>query len=562
MRDSRFKFIGLILSSLLFITIIILPPSENMIDSGLKVVLSHSDSSVFEELKIKDLSNIGVDNLNDIKKRAKTIYIEIPKDFSKSSIKGITLSDKKKETLHNLFEIQANAIKSTVAIAVLMALLWISEAIPIPVTSLLPLLLFPALSIASLKHISFPGFFNPAHPFMHYLIILFLASFTIAEAMKKWNLHKRISLYFLSKTEFTAYKVIFSFMLISAFLSMFISNTATTAMMLPIGIGIIVTATGSEKKSNFGRVLMLGMAYASSIGGVATLIGTPPNVVLAGFADTLLGVKISFSNWIAIGFPITVVMLPLTFFILIKVFPIEEIDVRNSKKNIKDELKKLGKLSVGERNTLIIFVIIALLWIFEKWIKGILNMAWIDDAVVGVFGIFLFYLFPVKIKEWKFTMDWNSNKKLPWGTLLLFGGGLSLGTGLDKTGAASYIAHSLISLKSLPFIFLLLMIVAFMVFLTEITSNTASTNMMLPILFTVGLTTFHNPLILMVAGAIAASMAFMLPVATPPNALVFGSGYVKIGDMIRVGIYLNIAAIFIITLFVYIYPYFIPVFSF
>ncbi len=561
MNGINYKLYGFISGVFFFVLIIVAPVPKTMLYIGSKTVLSHADNHVLQNIGIKKASDITKENFIIFSKKSKNVLVKVPKNFSKTGYKGIKLSKGKGKRLSDLFYIQANAIKMTIAIAVLMAIFWITEAIPIPITSLLPLLLFPVLNISNLKYISFPGFFNPAHLYMHYLIILFLAGFTIAEAMKKWNLHRRISLFFLSKTDFTPYKIIFSFMLITAFLSMFISNTATTAMMLPIGLGIIATATNNAGKSNFGKVLMLGIAYSASIGGVGTLIGTPPNVVLAGFADTLLGVKITFGNWLLIGLPITIIMLPVTFMILIKLFPIEKVDVTGGRNRIKSELGKMGKFSRGEKNTLIIFIIVALIWIFEKNIKDLFHLPWVNDAVVGVFAILLFYIIPVDFKKWEFTLDWNSNKKLPWGTLLLFGGGLALGTGLDKTGAASYIAQSLTSFNSVSFLIVLLSTVFLMVFLTEITSNTASTNMMLPILFSIGLTTAHNPLVLMTAGAIGASMAFMLPVATPPNALVFGSGYIKIKDMMKAGIFLNFISILLITILLYFYKFYIPVFS-
>ncbi len=552
MRAIKFKLTGLVLGLFTFFTVLLLPPSGAMLFYGAKTVLSHSEKEILKKIgHPSSEKNLKYSEFDEILKKAENIKVKIPKNFSKSGTRGIKIDNKTGKTLSEIFNIQANALKATLAIALLMAIWWITEAIPIPITSMLPLLLFPLLSIGNPKSVSFPGFFNPFYPYMHYLIVLFLAGFTIAEAMKRWNLHRRISLYFLSKISFSPKKVIFAFMIITAFLSMFISNTATTAMMLPIGLGIIAASTKGEGKNNFGKVLMLGIAYASSIGGIGTLIGTPPNVVLAGFVDNLLGIKITFGNWILIGLPLTIFMLPLAFLVLIKVFPLNEVNIKDSKKVIEEDLKKMGKLTVGEKNTLIIFLITAFLWIFEKKIKAIFHLNWVNDAVVGVFAIVLFYIIPVNLKKWEFTLNWETNKKLPWGTLLLFGGGFSLGTALDKTGAASYLAGSLTIFKNIPLIIILFLTVLLMVFLTEITSNTASTNMMLPILFSIGITTSTNPLVLMIAGAIGASMAFMLPVATPPNALIFGSGYIKMKDMIKAGILLNIISIILITSYLY-----------
>jgi len=550
--QNKKKGLGFIAAFSIFLTILLIPPSEVMYYEGIKVVLSHSDSSVFEALKISNEHEIKIGEIKEILEKADDIYIYLPDDFSQSGVKGIKVQDETEITLKELFTRQTSGLKKTLAVAALMAILWITEAIPIPVTALIPILLFPLLSIASPKTISMPGYLNAFSVYLHPLVVLFIAGFTIAEAMKKWNLHKRISLSFIKLIGFSPKRLIFSFMIITALLSMFISNTATTAMMMPIALAIIISIGETPGESQFGKVLMLGIAYAASIGGIGTLIGTPPNVVLAGFVDTLLGIRISFASWMIIGIPIVIVLLPTAFFILLKVFPFGNIKIGGSKQIIEEELKELGRLKGGERNTLIIFIITALLWIFQRKINIWLHIPWLNDAVVGMFGVFLFYIIPVNIKKWEFTMDWKTNEKIPWGTLVLFGGGIALGTALNKTGAASFIASHLTLVGAIPEILMLLVVILLIDFMTEITSNTATTNMMMPILFALGVATLHNPLLLMVGGAVAASMAFMLPVATPPNALVYGTGFIKLKDMVRIGLILDIVAAVIWTIILYI----------
>ncbi len=463
-------------------------------------------------------------------------------DFSKSGVKGIKLDEKSETTLFEIFMKQAYGIRNVLATALIMAIFWITEALPIPVTAMLPFILFPLLGIASPTRIALPGYFKAYSPYMHHLVVLFIGGFTIAEAMKRWNLHKRIALHFIKLIGFSPKRIMFGLMVATAFISMFISNTATTAMMMPIALAILLSSGEKPAESKFGKAVMLGIAYSASIGGIGTLIGTPPNLILAGFADTLLGVKITFAGWLVIGLPLVIVLLPLTYFLLLRIFRFEGLKVLHSKEVIENKLKELGKLRSGELNTLIIFILVALMWILSKQLRIWLHLPWLNDSVIAIIGVLLFYIVPVDVKNWKFTLDWETNVKIPWGTLLLFGGGLALGTALDRTGGAAFIASYLGGIGNFSIIFILFLVVILMDFLTEITSNTASTNMMLPILFAIGISTQHNPLVLMIGGAVAASMAFMLPVATPPNAIVYGTGYIRINDMVKAGFILDIIA--------------------
>lgn len=543
------KRLGLLLSVFAFSLVLLTPANRRMWLSGFKVVLKHSTTEVIDSLGASS-EEINPDNLQLLLEKSKGIHIKIPRDFSKTGLKGISLSEDEK-SLHDAVARQVNGLKNTLALAILMAILWITEALPIPVVALFPMIFLPLLGVAHYSRSSMPGYFPAFSPYMHYLVVLFIGGFTIAEAMKKWGLHERIALHFIKVIGFSPKRIILSFMIATAVISMFVSNTATTAMMMPIGLAIILSTGEKLGKSNFGRALMLGIAYAASIGGIGTLIGTPPNLVLAGFADTLLGKTITFKDWLSIGLPLVALLLPITWLLLLKLNPVHEVRMSGSKKLIEERLKKLGKLRGGELNTLCIFLFVAVLWITREQWTSILHLPWVNDSVVGIIGLILFYIVPVNVKRWEFTMDWKTNLKIPWGTLLLFGGGLTLGKALAETGAAEYLAMHLIGLATLPTILLLFTVVLLVDFLTEITSNTATTNMMMPILCCVGLVVGKSPLLLMVGGAVAASMAFMLPVATPPNAIVYGTGYISMKDMVKNGFLLDWIAATLWTLSLY-----------
>ncbi len=532
------KKIGLFSGWILFFVIVFLPPTKSMYVEGFKVVLKHSDKTITDQFQEK----ITLKNFDKMYQRAKTISVKIPKNFAKTGTKGIKPSSKGKLTLDKVVYVQTKALKNTLALAVLMGILWITEAMPIPIVAMFPLIFLPLLGIAHYKYLAFPGYFNAFAPYMHYLVVLFIGGFTIAEGMKRWGLHERIALHIVKIIGFSGERLIFGLMVATAVISMFVSNTATTAMMMPIALAILLGLGEKPGESNFGKAMMLGIAYAASIGGIGTLIGTPPNLVLAGFVDTLLGKKITFANWLIVGLPVVIVILPIAWWMLIKYFKVRGRSIPGSREVIEKRIRELGKMGRGERNTLIIFVLVALMWITRTlWTKP-LHLYWVNDSVIAIIGVVLFYIIPVNFKKWEFTLDWETNKNIPWGTLLLFGGGIALGTALDKTGAASFIGMHLAGLGKLPIPLIILGIVLLVDFLTEITSNTATTNMMMPILFAVGIAIHQNPILLMIAGAVAASLAFMLPVATPPNAIVYGTGYIKMRDMVKFGFLLDWAA--------------------
>lgn len=524
--------------------------------SAIKTVLKHTHQEVInkllEETKLQSPEDINCQNLQEILNQSQKIFVSLPSDFHRSGEKGIRLGERSREETKNLkkvIEIQTRGLKHTLALALIMAIWWITEALPIPVVALLPMVLLPALGIAHFQNARLPGYFVAFSPYMHRLVVLFLGGFTIAEAMKRWNLHERIALHLISFIGFSPKRIILGLMISTALLSMFISNTATTAMMMPIALAILLQAGCQPMKSRFGTSLMLSIAYAASIGGIGTLIGTPPNVVLAGFAELLLNIDINFQNWLLIGLPLVITLLPITWWLLIKMNPPEIIQLGGSKKIIKERIEKLGKLKGGERNTFIIFILAACMWIFRSgfnlsfihipgWTQ-LLGVPWVDDSVIAMIAVLLFYLSPTDIRRWKFTLEWKTNLNIPWGTLLLFGGGITIGKVMQETGAAQYIAMNLIELRALPTILILSAVVLLAKFLSEITSNTATATMLMPILFAVGIAIRVDPLSLMIAGAVATSLVFMLPVATPPNAIVYGTEYVSMSEMVKNGLVLQ-----------------------
>lgn len=444
------------------------------------------------------------------------------------------------------------------AVAILMATWWMTEAIPIPATSLLPIALFPLLGIMHTK--------SAAAPYASHLIFLFMGGFIIALAMQRWDLHRRVAMHIVNVVGFSPSRLIFGFMTATAALSAFVSNTATTVMMMPIGLAIIQHVVTEGKKEGldstidfspeqfaFGLNLMLGIAYAASIGGIATLIGTPPNTVLAGYLTKTYGYEITFANWMLVGVPLVCVMLPLCWFWLTRVAnPMKLKKVPGGKELIQSELKEMGSMSKGERWTALIFLLTALGWIFRKKIGFIFpDPKLITDATIAMTGALILFMIPVNLKKNEFVMNWDWASKMPWGVLILFGGGLSMAAGFKATKLADWIGNQVSLLEAAPILVLVIAVVTLIIFLTELTSNTATSAMVMPILSAVAIGLGQSPLLLIVPAAIAASCAFMLPVATPPNAIVFGSGYVTIPQMVKSGFGLNVLGIVVTVLVTY-----------
>lgn len=441
------------------------------------------------------------------------------------------------------------------AITLLMASWWISEAIPIPATSLLPIVLFPMLGISSTTEATLP--------YANHLIFLFMGGFIIALAMQRWDLHKRIALNVIRMTGFSSGRLVFGFMLASALLSAFVSNTATTVMMLPIGMAVITQITSElthrEGESAISKLkplalnLMLGIAYAASIGGVATLIGTPPNTVLAGYLAKTYQFEITFAKWLIAGVPLVCIFLPLSWFWLTRIAnPMPKIELPNAKEIIEDELRQMGPMHKAERWTLAIFALTSLGWIFRPWIVDIFPQpTMVKDATIAITGALLLFVIPVNFRKRIFVMDWEWAAKLPWGVLILFGGGLALAEGFKISGLAAWIVGQVSILETMPILVIVFGITTLVIFLTELTSNTATSTMLMPVLAGIAIGLGENPIILLAPAALAASCAFMLPVATPPNAIVFGSGHVTIPQMVRSGFGLNIIGIVLIPLILY-----------
>lgn len=447
------------------------------------------------------------------------------------------------------------------AVAILMAVWWITDAIPLFATALLPIILFPLLGIMK-TNATAPVYFNST-------IFLFVGGFMIALTMEKWALHRRIALFIIRLVGGGPTRIVLGFMIASSFLSMWISNTATAIMMVPIGLAIVLRMEenfGLDETRKFTSSLMLGIAYGCSLGGIATLVGTPPNLSFSRiFQITFPGAEpIAFGTWFVMGLPISIVMIIIVWLMLTKIFFRTPPELTVDRSVVDKEYKELGGMSFEEKAVLIIFSLTAILWVFRKKIQfGILSIpGWsqllpfpdlIDDATVAIFMALIMFLIPTRSKEAEYptVMGPDVIRKLPWNIVLLFGGGFALAKGFQTTGLSAFIGNQFSGLAGMPPIFMIVIICFGLTFLTELTSNTATTEMILPILASVAVAMKTNPLMLMIPATISASCAFMMPVATPPNAIIFGSGRIKISEMARVGVFINIIGIFIITLMFY-----------
>lgn len=430
----------------------------------------------------------------------------------------------------------------TAAVGMLMAIWWITEALPIPVTALLPVVLLPVLDITTISEATTP-FANP-------LIFLFLGGFVIAVAMERWDLHIRIALNIVKYVGVKPSSIIMGFIIASAFLSMWVSNTATALMMLPIALSILKLVEDQKKspeKLNFEIVLVLSIAYGCNIGGMGTLIGTPPNALLAGFMSENYGFEIGFAQWMMIGVPLMIVALPILYFLLVKViYPVKLVELPGGARLIEDKLRGLGPISNAEKKVAVVFTLTALLWIFRPLLTDF--VPGLSDAGIAVGAAVLLFIIPVDLSEGVFILSWSEAEELPWGVLILFGGGLSLASAISNTGLAEWIGQGVGVLGSWPLFLLVGLVVFMIIFLTEMTSNTATTAAFLPILASVAIGLGENPLLLAVPAALGASCAFMLPVATPPNAIVYGSGKLTIPEMSKAGFWLNIVFIVLLTI--------------
>ncbi len=451
-------------------------------------------------------------------------------------------------------------ITKMAAVAVLMAILWITEAIPLAATSLIPLVLFPLLAILPGEEI--------AGAYINSVIFLFLGGFLIAIAMEKWGLHKRIALKIITVFGGTPNSIIIGFMFAAAFLSMWISNTATAVMMLPIALSIIIKIEeefGKEKALNFSRSLLLSIAYACSIGGMSTLIGTPPNLALVRIYKIIYpnAPEITFGSWMMLGLPVAILMLIFAAFLITKVFYKVDKTIVIDKKFISDEYKKLGSASFEEKIIGTIFITTALLWIFRTdlnfgfiiitgWSSLFSVPSYIDDGTIAITMALILFLIPSKDNSNKRTiLGLGAFEKVPWSIILLFGGGFALASGFSHSGLSDYIGNRLSILSDYNTIIMIVAVAFTMNFLTELTSNTATTQMILPILAAVSVAIGVHPLLLMITATLSASMAFMLPVATPPNTIIFASRRIKVIDMVKAGFTLNLVGVITVSLMVY-----------
>ncbi len=440
---------------------------------------------------------------------------------------------------------------AVLASTVWIAIWWVTEAIPIPATSLLPIILFPLTNAVTTSVVT--GAYADNN------IYLFMGGFMLALALEKWNLHKRIALTIISVVGTSPNALIGGFMIATAFLSMWVSNTATAMMMLPIATAVIFKMNESLKETkdpriaeNFSKALLLGVGYAASIGGLATLIGTPPNLIFATYAKEIFGVEISFAKWMLFGLPLSLVILIFCWFYLTKIaFRVNVKNIPGGLEVIREEKKALGKAGLEEKIVLTIFVATALLWVLRSFIFGegkLFELA-LDDTIIAILAAIVLFIIPAR--DGKALLGWEDAVKLPWGILLLFGGGLAIAKGFTETGLATWLGTQLEVLKGAPMILVVLAVTTLVIFLTEFTSNTATATMMFPIMGALAAAIDVHPYTLCIAAGIAASCAFMFPVATPPNAVVFSSGYIKMMDMAKAGLWLNIVCIFIITGFLY-----------
>jgi solute carrier family 13 (sodium-dependent dicarboxylate transporter), member 2/3/5 len=434
----------------------------------------------------------------------------------------------------------------TAAAGLLMAIWWMTEAIPIAATALTPLVLFPLLGILTIG--------ATAAPYANPVIFLFLGGFVIALAMQRHDLHRRIAITVVRALGVRPHMLVLGFMAATAFLSMWVSNTATAVMMLPIGLSVIQLlrgdAAGAPADAGFATALMLGIAYAASVGGLATLIGTPPNALLAAYMLGTYGVQIGFAQWLLVGLPLVIVSLPLCWLLLTRVaFPIRLREIPGGADVIRAEHDRLGPVTVAQRRIGALFVITALLWIFrpllDRYVSGL------SDTSIAIAAALATFIVPVDLKRGEFLLDWPAAERLPWGVLLLFGGGLALADAVTRTGLAEWIGAQLAGVQAWPIVVVIVLVTAIVILLTELTSNTATAAAFLPLVASLAIGLGQNPLLLLVPAAIAASCAFMLPVATPPNAIVYGSGYVTMPQMTRAGILLNLLFLLLIPLLVY-----------
>ena len=435
----------------------------------------------------------------------------------------------------------------TAIAAILMAIWWCTEAVHVSVTAIVPLAIFPLLGIGDIKTVAAP-YANP-------IIYLFMGGFVIALAVEKWDLHKRIALTILTSVGKSGPAIVGGFMLASAIISMWVMNTSTTLMLLPIGVSVvkIVSESADElndtQKHNFQLAVLLGIAYSATIGGMATIVGTAPNAFFVGFMKENGFTEIGFGQFMLVGFPLTLVMLPLAWFAITHiVFPIKFSTSDATRNHLFKLRADLGLMSIAEKRVSVVFASAAFLWMTRPLLNMLSIFSGLSDAGIAMIAATILFLIPSANKNDPYLMKWETMSKLPWGLLILFGGGLSLASSVAQTGLADWIGESLVVLGGAGTIVLVIVITTLIAFLTELTSNTATTGTFLPVVAALAIGISVDPLIFALPATLAASCAFMLPVATPPNGIVYGSGYIRIPEMVKAGFVLNIIGIAVLSI--------------
>jgi sodium-dependent dicarboxylate transporter 2/3/5 len=430
----------------------------------------------------------------------------------------------------------------TAGAAACMATFWITEAIPIPVTALLPLVLFPLLGLSNIR--------DAAAPYSNPIILLFLGGFIIALAMQKWNLHRRVAITLIGATGTRPSRIVLGFLLSSAMVSMWVSNTATALMMLPIAASVVAILPDDARRSpamrGFGTALMLSVAYGATTGGMATLIGTPPNALLAGYLSSVYGVDLGFAQWMLLGVPVSLVTLPVVHLVLTRVsFRLGKAELPGMRALLAGERAKLGKPGRGEVAVAAVFLLTALGWVFQPLVARAAPA--VSDTTIAIAGAVALFMIPVNARRGEFVMDWGSVRTLPWEVLLLFGGGLSLAGMIEQHGLSRYLGSLSAGLQGLPVVLTLCIVCFLILMLTELTSNTATAATFLPIVAATAVSLGQNPLLFLIPAALASNCSFMLPVGTPPNAIVFGSGLVTLPQMAKAGFLLNLVMVPVIV---------------
>lgn len=436
-------------------------------------------------------------------------------------------------------------IYSVVGLAIWMIVWWVTEAVPIPVTALLPIVVLPLAGIFTVS--------QATAPYASPIIFLFMGGFLIALGLERHGLHLRLALNLLKITGSSGNGIILGFMIASALLSMWISNTATAVMMLPIAssvVGLLSSRQGLNK--NFALALMLSIAYSANIGGTITLIGTPPNVVMAGYLNQLLDYQMGFAEWLMIGIPSGLLLLTITYFLLTRVLFANNIkNIEGSTELITSELKKLGKISREEKLVIIVFLTTAVGWIFKPQINQIIGQPLLTDHITAMIGGILMFSMPVSLKDKTYLMQWEDTSKLPWGILLLFGGGMALANALAEVGIIEMIGEFVSSITQVQPLVFILAVTLIVLLMTEVMSNVALVTILIPVIIGVANGINLNPLLLVIPATLASSCAFMMPISTPPNAIVFSSGHISMKDMMKAGIWLNLISVLVIALLGY-----------